>query len=398
MKKVLAFLLIALGLVAGACAEDACSHWVLCQNPTVCAECGEEGVSVPSYDVVHEWLFTDLGPLHMLYCLYCDYQEPPEEHFAMCDDPSVCLGCGAKGLQLGPDAIMHEDLYTDLGAQHQYKCTLCGYQDEPENHWAICDEPALCAGCGLIKLDIPEKEIYHEETYHIEAEWHQVRCVRCEYEEPQTAHVAVCSAPLECFYCKAPVDEAPLGEMLHFDRFVDTNITDTTHENYCTNCMYSWGVIPHRVNCADPTSCFACGKTGLNTADYTYYHAGPFAGMHITKTGHSFSCGQCNQAADNEAHTFDKEICYTCGYVQGSDAPDAPDVPDAPVEPASKPGDADGNGEVNILDALAVLQKSVGWSVKIDEAAADVDKSGAADILDALLILQACVGWDVELK
>ncbi len=68
------------------------------------------------------------------------------------------------------------------------------------------------------------------------------------------------------------------------------------------------------------------------------------------------------------------------------------------ISPVCIPGDADSDGEVSIMDALAILQKSVGWDVKIDADAADVNASGEADILDALLILQHCVGWDVELK
>lgn len=392
--KCFALCLIALlALCHAACAE--CNHWVLCEDPTVCVECGAQGVSVPESEVVHEWLFTDLGDMHKLYCLYCDYEEEPEEHFAMCNAPTVCLGCGADGLTLDNDAIIHDDVYTDLGAQHQYRCALCGEEDAPENHWAICDDPVTCAGCGLIKIDIPEEEIYHEEKYVVGDGWHQVKCERCDYEEAPVEHVAVCTAPEVCFYCKAPVALAPLADMLHFSANVATNITDTTHENYCTHCGYSWGVIPHRVNCADPTSCFACGKTGLNTADYTYYHEGPFEGMAITATGHSFDCGHCGKHADNEAHTFDKGVCYTCGYKQGADAPDVPDTPDLPV---ITPGDANSDGKVDIMDALLVLQHSVGWSVTIDTDAADVNDSGAADIMDALLILQHSVGWDVDLK
>ena len=68
------------------------------------------------------------------------------------------------------------------------------------------------------------------------------------------------------------------------------------------------------------------------------------------------------------------------------------------VSPVRIPGDADSNGKADIMDALLILQHSVGWSVAIDTDAADVNASGKADIMDALLILQYSVGWDVELK
>ena len=67
-------------------------------------------------------------------------------------------------------------------------------------------------------------------------------------------------------------------------------------------------------------------------------------------------------------------------------------------ESANRPGDADESGDVDISDALAVLQCSVGWGVSINHANADVDDDGAVTISDALLILQYSVGWDVELK
>ena len=390
MKRVFELFVTCLAALLMLCvcagAEEACQHWVLCEEPDVCAECGEAGISVPETDVVHEWLFTDLGKTHMLYCLYCDYEEEPEEHFAMCSDNTVCLGCGAKNLTLEDDAIIHDAVYTDLGMQHQYRCSLCGCEDEPENHWALCDDPVTCVGGGIIKLDIPEDEIYHEEKYLTGDAWHQVICGRCDYKEEQVPHTAVCTAQEVCYYCKAPVEVPPLGDMLHFDSNVETDITDTTHEKHCTHCGYSWGVTPHRVSCAEPTVCLGCGKTGLNVADDPVDHAGPFSGMAITGSGHSFDCGQCGRHVEGEAHTFDDGVCCICGCEKGADAP------------VRRPGDANDDGDVDISDALVVLQYSVGWGVSINHANADADGDGAVTIADALLILQYAVGWDVELK
>lgn len=375
-----------LALSHAAYAEEACQHWVLCENPTVCVECGAEGVNVPEGEYVHEWLFTNQGKTHKLYCLYCDYEEAPEEHFAMCNAPDVCLGCGAKGLELSEESIIHDEAYRDLGMQHQYYCIGCGYEDEPENHWAVCDEPTICAGCGFVKIDIPDAEIYHEEKYLILEGQHQVACERCDYTEPATDHTAVCTAPTKCFYCKADIPSVSFADMLHFAANVEMNITATTHENYCTYCGHSWGVNRHQVNCAEPNTCLTCGKTGLITSDFAYCHVGPITGMSITDAGHSFACGQCGLKAENEAHTFDKGFCYICGYEQ------------APEQPVRVPGDADGDGAVTIMDALAILQYDVGWGTSINTSNADVDANGSVTIMDALLILQYDVGWDIELK
>lgn len=60
-------------------------------------------------------------------------------------------------------------------------------------------------------------------------------------------------------------------------------------------------------------------------------------------------------------------------------------------------GDADGSGEVDIMDALAILQYAVGWDVAMNLSSADVNADNAVDIMDALAILQYTVGWNVEL-
>ena len=57
-------------------------------------------------------------------------------------------------------------------------------------------------------------------------------------------------------------------------------------------------------------------------------------------------------------------------------------------------GDADGNGLVNVSDALVILQYSVGTlSVNdIDIAGADADLNGIINVVDAIVTLQLSVG------
>ncbi len=55
-------------------------------------------------------------------------------------------------------------------------------------------------------------------------------------------------------------------------------------------------------------------------------------------------------------------------------------------------GDADGNGRVEVRDALLILQKEAGWSVSLVKANADADGNGAVNLNDALLILRYCAG------
>jgi len=62
--------------------------------------------------------------------------------------------------------------------------------------------------------------------------------------------------------------------------------------------------------------------------------------------------------------------------------------------PAVLYGDADGSGKVDYLDAMTVLQHSVGLITLEGDllAACDVDGSGKVDYLDAMTILQKAVG------
>lgn len=65
-----------------------------------------------------------------------------------------------------------------------------------------------------------------------------------------------------------------------------------------------------------------------------------------------------------------------------------------PTEPAVLPGDADGNGSVDMQDALLVLRfaMSLIGGESIDAANADMNGDGTVDMQDALLILRKAMG------
>lgn len=60
-------------------------------------------------------------------------------------------------------------------------------------------------------------------------------------------------------------------------------------------------------------------------------------------------------------------------------------------------GDVNGDGEVNVADALIVLQYSVSLCDNVDERAADVNQNGSATSADASLILQYSIGLNASL-
>ena len=61
-------------------------------------------------------------------------------------------------------------------------------------------------------------------------------------------------------------------------------------------------------------------------------------------------------------------------------------------------GDANGDGKVNIQDALLIRQHLAQWNVNIILQNADVNADGKVDITDALIIRQFLASWKVMLK
>lgn len=59
------------------------------------------------------------------------------------------------------------------------------------------------------------------------------------------------------------------------------------------------------------------------------------------------------------------------------------------------PGDADGNGETDLLDSIALSRWLAGWDVEIIPEAADMDHSGEVDLVDSILLVRRLAGWNV---
>lgn len=100
-------------------------------------------------------------------------------------------------------------------------------------------------------------------------------------------------------------------------------------------------------------------------------------------------CSVCNETLEKQkvipalGHSFTEGKCVRCGAVEGTGV---------------TRGDADGNGEVNYLDAMEALRCAVGLTT-LDEtayAACDVDNDNTVTYLDAMMILRFAVGLEKE--
>ena len=62
-----------------------------------------------------------------------------------------------------------------------------------------------------------------------------------------------------------------------------------------------------------------------------------------------------------------------------------------------KPGDANEDGVVDIVDAMMILRYDCGWNVTVNMSNSDVNGDNAVDIVDAMMILRYDCGWNVNL-
>jgi len=108
----------------------------------------------------------------------------------------------------------------------------------------------------------------------------------------------------------------------------------------------------------------------------------------VTETTHDeyYACCGVVKATGVE-HTYDQENNTECRC--GAKMPAADDE--------ILYGDADGNGEVDILDEALLSQYNNGWEVTLNELNADANGDGSIDILDEAMLSQYNNGWDVTL-
>jgi hypothetical protein len=78
----------------------------------------------------------------------------------------------------------------------------------------------------------------------------------------------------------------------------------------------------------------------------------------------------------------------------GADDPTpAPEVTPTPTPDTDIPGDVNGDGSIDIVDALLIAQFYVGLNpANFDQSDADTNCDGIIDIIDALLLAQFYVG------
>ena len=182
---------------------------------------------------------------------------------------------------------------------------------------------------------------------------------------------------------------------------------DSDCDAYCNECGERRDP-PHAYDNACDTNCNLCNETRdtkhsykatvinptCNTdgsTTYTCRHCGDSYTESIPATGHTYDnacdadCNVCGAIRQVPHHVYDDAYdatCNECGEVR--------EVPE-------RPGDANGDGNVNARDLVLLQQFMAGWDVPFSFVAADVDGNGYVVARDLALLQQYVAGWDVEL-
>ena len=132
------------------------------------------------------------------------------------------------------------------------------------------------------------------------------------------------------------------------------------------------------------SACANCGKTeGGNEIPATGHSMQEFAAVEPTCTASgktaAYTCANCGKTEGGKVvpakgHSFAGDTCTVCG--QGKFVV----------------GDANGDGKVNLKDAILALQAANGKDAAVDRSAADVNADGKVNLKDAILILKRANG------
>ena len=196
--------------------------------------------------------------------------------------------------------------------------------------------------------------------------------VLCTCEVPSEDLTPTCSGPIVCSYCGVTVKEAA------------DHAYDNACDAECNTCSTNRVVPDHVYDNACDSACNECGTTRV-VPDHVYDNdcdpdcnvcglARPVSG-HVYTNHCDDSCNSCG-ATRKAPHVFDDAadlICNVCSYER----------------PAYIPGDVDGNGELEIADAIHLLFY-INFSDDPDYAVnqpVDFDGNGEIEIADAIYLL-----------
>ncbi len=287
----------------------------------------------------------------------------------------------------------------ETGHAEYWYCENCGcYFGDAEATWqhnpgwlfttGDCVRPEGAADCATVPCELCGNDIYGygEHDTGVPA-CQDGRCSKCDQAVAGYGHQnydGPACLPGNCYYCGEAMEpvahengawapclegECSYGCGLTYPATADH--VDEDGDNSCDNC---WSAMPH--DCIDEDGnyeCDICWSTMPHDC--------------IDEDG-DHHCDICWGVMPHDCIDEDGDAwCDICW----NPMPEEPPVVEIVY------GDADGDGEITLLDATVLTQYLSGYEVTLTEDAADADGDGEITLLDATVLTQFLSGYDVTL-
>ena len=176
-----------------------------------------------------------------------------------------------------------------------------------EAHYAYCDNPGVCAVCEQTFTDgiLIHIEDWSTKFYNAEYHWHACYCRMRNFHA--ATHYASCDNPAVCAECGISYSGQ---DIRHVYEGYSLRDDDTYHWQICIHCGQEL-MQPHAAYCYAPNVCYLCGQ---DYAGNNIVHNALYSDLFYDETCHWTECEDCGQRIYQAEHTFNEEGCIFCGF------------------------------------------------------------------------------------
>ena len=267
-------------------------HNIDCSTPGVCVTCERTGVTG---NASHDWNMDTKshdGTHHWNQCKNCDEKVNYGEHYSKCNaaDKTVCAECGQSGVTINEGHTY--DLYTFFydKESHWAKCIYCPETVNQSNHSTNCSaaDKTTCEVCGQSGVTISGGVTHFvddwENSWKSDGIYHWHICDECGEQVDYGDHYVSCVDGL-CRICGATCD--PTEEVEHtVDNWNNMAHDSANHWRVCDECGEKFDIGTHWLDC-QTGACRECGATDVEGEVGHDWGAGTWT---FDETHHTLTC------------------------------------------------------------------------------------------------------------